>query len=143
MSVSDFYKKHISSIIDSLYHLEEDKIENLVGLIVNCKGKIFFTGIGKNGHVAAKATSTFSSIGVSCFYINPVDCVHGDMGVIGENDLLIAISKSGNTEELINFLYHVEHKNCKIVSVHSNNQNKSYLPLEFNPLASASMRVHA
>jgi arabinose-5-phosphate isomerase len=134
MSVSDFYKKHISSIIDSVDHLEEDKIENLVGLIVNCKGKIFFTGIGKNGHVAAKATSTFSSIGVSCFYINPVDCVHGDMGVIGENDLLIAISKSGNTEELVNFLYHVEHKNCKIVSVHSNNQNKSkeYSCLDIN-----------
>jgi arabinose-5-phosphate isomerase len=134
MSVINFYKSHIEAITTSLNHLEEDKIENLVDLILNCSGKIFFTGIGKNGHVAAKATSTFSSIGVSCFYINPVDCVHGDMGVIGENDLLIAISKSGNTEELVNFLYHVEHKNCKIVSIHSNNQNKSkdYSCLDIN-----------
>ena len=125
MSVSDYYNKHISSILVSLDYLEGDKVEKFVDLILNCKGKIFFTGIGKNGHVAAKATSTFSSIGVPCFYINPIDSVHGDMGVIDEDDLLIAISKSGNTEELINFLYHVEHKNCKIVSIHSNNENKS------------------
>ena len=134
MSVSDYYNKHISSILVSLDYLEGDKVEKFVDLILNCKGKIFFTGIGKNGHVAAKATSTFSSIGVPCFYINPIDSVHGDMGVIDEDDLLIAISKSGNTEELINFLYHVEHKNCKIVSIHSNNQNKSkdYSCLDIN-----------
>jgi arabinose-5-phosphate isomerase len=134
MSVSDYYNKHISSILVSLDYLEGDKVEKFVDLILNCKGKIFFTGIGKNGHVAAKATSTFSSIGVPCFYIDPIDSVHGDMGVINEDDLLITISKSGNTEELINFLYHVEHKNCKIVSIHSNDQNKSkdYSCLDIN-----------
>ena len=62
MSVSDYYNKHISSILVSLDYLEGDKVEKFVDLILNCKGKIFFTGIGKNGHVAAKATSTFSSI---------------------------------------------------------------------------------
>lgn len=125
MSVKNFYKNHIDSIITSYDYLEEHKIEDLVNLILNCKGKILFTGIGKNGHVAAKATSTMSSIGVSCFFIDAVDSVHGDMGVISENDLLIAVSKSGNTEELINFLYHVNHKNCKIVLIHSNNKNES------------------
>ena len=73
------------------------------------KGKIFFTGVGKNGHVAAKAASTFSSIGLPCFYINPVDSVHGDMGVINQDDIIVAISKGGNTEELIHFLHHVKH----------------------------------
>lgn len=123
--MKSFYKNHIDSIITSYDYLEEHKIEDLVNLILNCKGKILFTGIGKNGHVAAKATSTMSSIGVSCFFIDAVDSVHGDMGVISENDLLIAVSKSGNTEELINFLYHVNHKNCKIVLIHSNNGNES------------------
>lgn len=123
--MKNFYKNHIDSIITSYDYLEEHKIEDLVNLILNCKGKILFTGIGKNGHVAAKATSTMSSIGVSCFFIDAVDSVHGDMGVISENDLLIAVSKSGNTEELINFLYHINHKNCKIVLIHSNNKNES------------------
>jgi arabinose-5-phosphate isomerase len=134
MSVRDFYKSHIESIKTSYEHLEDDKVEELIDLMINCKGKIFFTGIGKNGHVAAKATSTMSSIGVPCFFIDAVDSVHGDMGVIDENDVVIAISKSGNTDELINFLYHVNHKNCKIISIHSNtdNQSQQYCYLDIN-----------
>ena len=134
MTVRDFYKSHIEAIQTSYEYLEDDKVEELIDLIMNCNGKILLTGIGKNGHVAAKATSTISSIGVPCFFINAVDSVHGDMGVINENDVLIAISKSGNTDELINFLYHVNHKNCKIVSIHSNNGNKSqkYSCLDIN-----------
>lgn len=125
MSVKDFYKSHIESLQTSYRHLEDEKVEKLIDLMMNCNGKILFTGIGKNGHVAAKATSTLSSIGLPCFFIDAVDSVHGDMGVINESDILIAVSKSGNTDELINFLYHVNHKNCKIVSIHSTNGNQS------------------
>ena len=125
MSLFTYYQKHISVLAESMEWIDSITAHEFVDLLLNCKGKIFFTGVGKNGHVAAKATSTFSSIGVPCFFINPVDSVHGDMGVINEGDILIAISKSGNTEELINFLKHVEHKNCKIVSIHSNKNNKS------------------
>jgi len=134
MSVKDFYKSHIESIQTSYDYLEDEKVEKLIDLMLNCKGKILFTGIGKNGHVAAKATSTISSIGLPCFFIDAVDSVHGDMGVVDENDVLIAISKSGNTDELINFLHHVNHKNCKIVSIHSNdgNQSQKYCYLDIN-----------
>ena len=134
MSVKDFYKSHIESIQTSYDYLEDKKVEKLIDLMLNCKGKILFTGIGKNGHVAAKATSTISSIGLPCFFIDAVDSVHGDMGVVDENDVLIAISKSGNTDELINFLHHVNHKNCKIVSIHSNdgNQSQKYFYLDIN-----------
>ena len=125
MNLFEHYKKHIDVLAESMELIDPIKAYEFVDLLLNCKGKIFFTGVGKNGHVAAKATSTFSSIGVPCFFINPVDSVHGDMGVINEDDILIAISKSGNTEELIHFLKHVEHKNCKIVSIHSNPKNKS------------------
>ena len=125
MSLRSYYQKHIDVIAESMELIDPIKAYEFVDLLLNCKGKIFFTGVGKNGHVAAKATSTFSSIGVPCFFINPVDSVHGDMGVINEDDILIAVSKSGNTEELIHFLKHVEHKNCKIVSIHSNKINKS------------------
>lgn len=134
MSVKCFYQKHIDSIIISHNYLEDNKMEDLVNLIVSCQGKIFFTGIGKNGHVAAKATSTMSSIGIPCFFIDAVDSVHGDMGVISENDILISISKSGNTDELINFLHHVSRKNCKIILIHSNvgNQAQKYSFLDIN-----------
>ena len=125
MSVLSFFKDHIDAIQYSLDNIESIKVYRLVDILLDSKGKIFFTGIGKNGHVAAKAASTFSSIGLPCFYINAVDSVHGDMGVINQKDIIITISKSGNTEELIHFLHHVKHKNCKIVSIHSNPDNKS------------------
>ena len=125
MSIRSHYQTHIDVITESIPSAYNPSIDEFVDLLLNCKGKIFFTGVGKNGHVAAKATSTFSSIGLPCFFINPVDSVHGDMGVINKGDILVAISKSGNTEELIHFLKHVEHKNCKIVSIHSNRNNKS------------------
>ena len=126
MSVKSFYKAHIDTIEKSLLSLDFDDVNLFVDLILNCKGKIFFTGVGKNGHVAAKATSTFSSIGVPCFY------VHGDMGVINSKDLIIAVSKSGNTEELVNFLHHVHPKECTVVSIHSNPGNKSLVYSNLN-----------
>ena len=125
MSIRSYYQTHMDVIAQSIPSGYNPTIDEFVDLLLNCKGKIFFTGVGKNGHVAAKATSTFSSIGVPCFFINPVDSVHGDMGVINKGDIIVAISKSGNTEELIHFLKHVEYKNCKIVSIHSNRNNKS------------------
>ena len=123
MTVFHFVQRHIDAIKHSMRNVESEKIYNLLYLLLESEGKIFFTGVGKNGHVAAKAASTFSSIGLPCFYINPVDSVHGDMGVINEDDIIVAISKSGNTEELIHFLHHVKHKNCKIVTLHSNPNN--------------------
>ena len=134
MSIRHYYQTHIDIIIQSLKSLDVVQAYKIVDDLLECKGKIFFTGIGKNGHVAAKATSTFSSIGLPCFFIDAVDSVHGDMGVINEDDILIAVSKSGNTEELIHFLEHVQHKNCKIISIHSNPGNRSldYSYLDIN-----------
>ncbi len=125
MSVFTFFQNHIDAIQYSLDNVDCADVYKFVDILLDTKGKIFFTGVGKNGHVAAKAASTFSSIGLPVFYIDPVDSVHGDMGVINYNDTVVSISKSGNTEELINFLYHVKHKNCKIVSIHSNPCNNS------------------
>mgnify|MGYP001341440246 CR=1 FL=1 len=136
MTVFHFVQRHIDAIKHSMRNVESKKIYCLLYLLLEAKGKIFFTGVGKNGHVAAKAASTFSSIGLPCFYINPVDSVHGDMGVINQEDTIVSISKSGNTDELINFLYHVKHKDCTIVSIHSNPNNDtldySYLDIDLH-----------
>ena len=132
MSVFDFVQRHIDAVKHSMRNVESEKIYCFLYLLLEAKGKIFFTGVGKNGHVAAKAASTFSSIGLPCFYINPVDSVHGDMGVINSKDLIIAVSKSGNTEELVNFLHHVHPKECTVVSIHSNPGNKSLVYSNLN-----------
>lgn len=86
---------------------------DIVDAITNCSGKLIFTGIGKNSFVAAKSAATFSSIGVPSFYVDAVHMVHGDFGMISENDIIIALSKSGNTEELVHTVKYLENLKYK------------------------------
>lgn len=117
---------YISNHITQLNYIFSHNIKNIEDLqnnILNCKNKIFFTGIGKNGHVASMAASTFNSIGTQIFYINPVDAVHGDMGMVSNDDMVVIISKSGNTEEVIAFLNTLINRTQNIWLIHSNKNN--------------------
>ena len=75
-----------------------------VDLILKCKGKVIFAGIGKSGLVARKISATFSSVGIPSFFCDPAQALHGDMGQIEKKDILIIFSYSGNTIELNNML---------------------------------------
>ncbi|NBW20991.1 MAG: SIS domain-containing protein [Caulobacteraceae bacterium] len=123
-NVKKYIDKHIEEIT-KIFSFDIKNLTEFTNTILNCKNKIFFTGIGKNGHVASKAASTFNSIGTQIFFINPVDAVHGDMGLIEDNDVIVIISKSGNTEELICFLENVINRTQNIWLIHSNQNNKS------------------
>jgi arabinose-5-phosphate isomerase len=122
--IKKFIDSHLHHISKSLSNIDEQKIIHLTNTINQCSNNIFFTGVGKNGHVMEKASSTFNSMGIKTYFINPVDAVHGDMGKVNKNDLIIALSKSGNTDELINFLYHVSKITKNIFLIHSNKDNK-------------------
>jgi len=85
----------------------DDKFEKAVQLILACKGKVIVTGIGKSGQIARKIASTLSSTGTPALYLHPAESSHGDLGVITELDLVIALSYGGETSELntvINFI---------------------------------------
>lgn len=111
------------SINNLICNINNEKLNKLHDLIFN-EDFIYFTGIGKNGHIAAIAASTFNSISKKSIFINPIDCLHGDMGLISNNSLIIAISKSGNTPELISFLTQIKNKKTqRIVLIHSNENN--------------------
>ena len=90
-----------------------------VDLILNCKGKIIFAGIGKSGLIARKISATFSSVGIPSFFCHPSEALHGDMGQIEKKDLLIIFSYSGNTEELTNMLKYANRRRIKIIGVAS------------------------
>ena len=92
---------------------------NAVDLILNCKGKVIFAGIGKSGLIARKISSTFSSVGIPSFFCHPSEALHGDMGQIEKKDLLIIFSYSGNTAELSNMLKYANRHNVKIIGVAS------------------------
>jgi arabinose-5-phosphate isomerase len=66
-----------------------------------CTGSILFTGVGKSGFIAQKISQTLISTGTRAMYLNPTDALHGDLGIVSPDDLVVLFSKSGNTEELV------------------------------------------
>ena len=90
-----------------------------VDLIINCKGKVIFAGIGKSGLIARKISATFSSVGIPSFFCDPAQALHGDMGQIERKDILIIFSYSGNTTELTNMLKYASRYRIKIIGVAS------------------------
>ena len=90
-----------------------------IDLILSCKGKVIFAGIGKSGLIARKISATFSSVGIPSFFCDPAQALHGDMGQIEKKDLLIIISYSGNTSELSNMLRYANRYRIKIIGIAS------------------------
>ncbi len=90
-----------------------------IDLILNCKGKVIFAGIGKSGLIAKKISATFSSVGIPSFFCDPAQALHGDMGQIEKKDILIIFSYSGNTSELTNMLKYANRYRIKIIGVAS------------------------
>ena len=98
------------SILDLAQHDTND-YESVVAIIMGCKGKLIFTGMGKSGIIARKLAATFSSTGVPSFFVHPGEAYHGDLGMIEAADVLFAFSNSGETAELINLLKYSRSKN--------------------------------
>ena len=90
-----------------------------VDLILNCKGKVIFAGIGKSGLIARKISATFSSVGIPSFFCHPSEALHGDMGQIEKKDIVIIFSYSGNTAELTNMLKYANRNQIKIIGIAS------------------------
>ena len=96
-----------------------NSFNNAIDLILKCKGKVIFAGIGKSGLVARKISATFSSVGIPSFFCDPAQALHGDMGQIEKKDILIVFSYSGNTSELNNMLKYANRFQIKIIGVAS------------------------
>ena len=98
----------------------DDSFEKAVNLMYDCKGKIIVTGVGKSGHIGAKIAATLSSTGTPSFFINPLDVFHGDLGVMTADDVVLAISNSGQTDELLRFIPMVLHMQIPIIGMSGN-----------------------
>lgn len=100
--------------------LLDDNFERAVKLILDCKGKLIVTGVGKSGHIGAKMAATLSSTGTPSFYLNPLDAYHGDLGVVGNDDIILALSNSGQTDELLRLLPYFQEKKIPVISMSGN-----------------------
>ena len=101
---------HYSETIIKLKNSFKIPLQHIITLIKNTNNNIYLTGIGKCGHICKKSVSSWQSMGISCHYLNLPDLFHGDFGIIKENDVIIYISNSGNTNELINCAKYIKDK---------------------------------
>ncbi|WP_072679479.1 SIS domain-containing protein [Arcobacter sp. LA11] len=92
-------------------------LEKAVDLIISCKGKLIITGVGKSGLVGAKIAATLASTGTSSFFLHPTEAMHGDLGMIGKDDVVLGISYSGESEELIQLLPHLKRFDIPLIAM--------------------------
>ena len=105
-----------AAIMNLIPRLDESFVR-AVEAIRNCKGKIVVTGVGKSGHIGSKIASTLASTGTPAFFLHPLDAYHGDLGMLSEQDIVLAISYSGATEELLRFLPLIQAKHIPIIGI--------------------------
>lgn len=98
----------------------DESFDKTIELILKCKGKLIVTGVGKSGHIGAKIAATLSSTGTPSFFINPLDAFHGDLGVIMKDDVVLAISNSGQTDELLRFLPYLLEREIPVIGMSGN-----------------------
>lgn len=101
----------------NLIPLLDESFDQAVDLLLKCKGHVVVSGVGKSGHVAAKVAATLASTGTPAIYINPLDALHGDLGMITQDDCMLLISNSGSTDELLRMIASIEERRIPIVSM--------------------------
>ena len=109
-----------AAAVQALITRLDENFLRAVEAIRDCKGKIVVTGVGKSGHIGSKIAATLASTGTPAFFLNPLDAYHGDLGMLSSDDLVLAISYSGATEELLRFLPLIQAKKIRIIGMSGN-----------------------
>ena len=116
-------KKVFDTEIESLVKMKntlDDTFATIVDRVTNCQGKIVFCAIGKTGHVASKLAATFSSLGTPSFFLHPAEAMHGDLGMIAADDVVILMSYSGESDEVISIIPAIKLIGAYIIAITSN-----------------------
>ncbi len=103
--------------IEALAKRLNASFEAAVQLILHCKGRVVVSGMGKSGHVGGKIAATFASTGTPAFFMHPAEASHGDLGMITKGDVVIALSNSGESDELLNIVPTIKRLGAKIISI--------------------------
>lgn len=121
------YNEQIRAVFDKEIKALETARENIGGsldaiieTLYRCKGKVVFSGVGKSGNIGAKIASTFSSLGTPSFFMHPVEARHGDLGMLDKNDVVVLLSYSGESREVIDLLPYIKNKGITSVCITGN-----------------------
>lgn len=115
--LKQLFEKEKNNLDYFFTHLDFDQAESFLRILADCKGLIFFTGVGKSGLVAKKIAMTMTSVGTRALYLSPTDALHGDIGLVSKDDVFVLISKSGETDELLHLIPYLRNKGAKLLAL--------------------------
>ncbi|MBL1376733.1 KpsF/GutQ family sugar-phosphate isomerase [Zobellella iuensis] len=127
MSVEFDYRKTAQRVldiekaaIDGLYQYLDQDFDAACRLMFQCRGKVIVTGMGKSGHIANKIAATLASTGTPAFFVHPGEASHGDLGMIGHDDVVLALSNSGESDEILSLLPVLKRRGLKLICLTGN-----------------------
>ncbi len=158
-ALRSYLEEEASAIARSSKRISDEEVEKSLKILTKCyknRGKLVVTGVGKSGIVGRKIAATFSSIGFMSIYLNPLDALHGDIGILSNNDITLILSNSGETQELIEMMPHIQRRGSKVIGILGNTKcslinfcysildgsvDKESCPLNVIPTASTSVAM--
>ncbi len=156
IDIINIAKQVIDDEVEALIGLKDyidENFKKIIDVIYECKGRLIFTGIGKSGHISKKISATLSSTGTSSFFMHSTEAFHGDLGMIQSDDIVVAISYSGETEDLLKTIPIIKKLGCSVIGVSGNEKStlskisdyhqlikveKEACPLDLAPTSSAT-----
>jgi arabinose-5-phosphate isomerase len=123
--------EHLLSLARQVFDIEADAVRNLsarlddnfiraVRLMLECRGRVVVTGMGKSGHIGGKIAATLASTGTPAFFVHPGEASHGDLGMIAHNDVVLALSNSGESSEIVSIVPLIKRRGAKLVAMTGN-----------------------
>ena len=115
--ITELFQKERSYLNHFMDNLDLEAVDRVLQELLDCKGIIFLTGVGKSGLVAKKIAVSMTSTGTRALYLSPTNALHGDIGILKKGDVFVALSKSGESDELLNLIPFVRNQGVKVVSI--------------------------
>lgn len=124
--IKDFKQELISQseALKIAHDKVDDKVVRALDILIKCKGKVVVTGMGKAGLIARKISATLASTGTTSIFLHPAEGIHGDLGMLQKEDVVIAISNSGNTEEVISIIPYIKFNNIPLIALTGNMESR-------------------
>src|SRR5437660_2928597 len=118
--IAELLRLEARAIESAVGRLQRGQVERVIEILTSCKGKVVLLGVGKSGIIAQKIAATLTSSGTASIYLHPSDALHGGLGIVTPDDVVIALSNSGETDEVIQMLPYLKRRQAPIIALVGN-----------------------
>jgi arabinose-5-phosphate isomerase len=121
--VTDLLKLEAQAITQTAARLQPEQVDHAISLLESCRGKVVVVGVGKSGIICQKIAATLTSTGTAALFLHPSDALHGGLGIVTPTDVVIVVSNSGETAEVVEMMPYLNHRKVPIVAILGNLQS--------------------